>query len=211
MPSKRTRRRPMSERSVSEAGLRHLKRTEGWSQSVYFDSTGHLTAGWGTRVDDKTTPLGRPYQAGDLIPVETLEGWFKEDVAEFEGQLKGLAGSSPATQHEYEAWLSMIYNLGAGGIANTRTLQAQLDGDHEAVRRGMMTFNKERDGRGNLRVSPGLTKRRAADVAWYSTPDVPPLEELPPTTPDGVPGQPAYEPEPDPLAATTMEMLNGNP
>ena len=95
--------------SLSAAGLVGILNWEGYSDRAYVPVEGDVpTIGYGsTRRDD-----GAPVKPGDTItPPQALRRALK-DVKEFEGAIKECV-SVPLTQHEYDAYLSLSYNIGS--------------------------------------------------------------------------------------------------
>jgi lysozyme len=100
--------------SLSAAGLVGIVAREGYSGKAYPDPVhgkSVATLGYGST----THPDGRPVKMGDTTtPVAALQRAL-QDVETFEGGLKTCV-RVPLHQHEYDAFVSLAYNVGVAGF-----------------------------------------------------------------------------------------------
>lgn len=127
-----------------------LKQVEGYRDEPYQDSGGVWTCGWG-----HTFPKG--VKPSECTP-ELAEMWLEEDVQEAE-MGAGWIIKVPLEQHEFDAVVSMVFNMGAGVLANSNTLAVLNKGNKNKFADMMLMWNKvRRDGK--LVPIDGLTNRR---------------------------------------------------
>jgi lysozyme len=102
--------------SASAVALVGLAVHEGYRESAYLDIVGVPTIGYGTtegvRLGDRTDPI------------KALERALS-DMQKFEGAIKQCV-RVPLYQHEYDAFLSLSYNIGSGAFCRS-TLVRKLN------------------------------------------------------------------------------------
>lgn len=142
--------------ALSGGGLVGIAMHEGFRGPAYDDGGGVWTVGFGTtRHAD-----GRPVKPGDSIdPVRGLIR-LHADATTFEVQMRRCLGAVPLFQHEWDAYVSLAYNIGpARWCASTVVRRLKQDppdypGACEAI--GMWVYSQGRK-------LPGLERRRAAE------------------------------------------------
>lgn len=104
--------------------LDDLKQDEGWEPSVYKDSLGYWTIGFGFLVD--------PEKNGEL-PIEVGEYWLKYAAERRWNQLRWLHPWIAQQPDDVQrALANMAYQMGAGGVSNFKNMLAALQaGDRE--------------------------------------------------------------------------------
>lgn len=135
--------------TLSAAALVGLALFEGYSERAYTPVPGdRLTIGFGTtegvRPGDKITPpqaLARKLQ----------------DVQKFEGALKRCV-RVPLHQHEYDAFISLAYNIGEGAFCNSTLVRRLNAGDYAAACEQILRWDKFQG-----KPLRGLTIRRQAE------------------------------------------------
>lgn len=139
---------------VSRSLLSFLCSYEGMRTSVYADSGGVKTIGCGhtgSGVNKGTITQDEAYR---LLESDTKR--FAECVTK--------AISVPLTQSMFDALVSLAYNVGCTGLANTGIPKLINQGHYGDAARKWATTNL-RDRKGNY--LSGLAKRRAAEVAMF--------------------------------------------
>jgi lysozyme len=118
--------------SLSAAALVGIATFEGYSGSAYRDIVGIWTIGFGTTAGVKS---------GDKTdPVRALQRKLS-DVQKFEGAIKECV-RVPLHQHEYDAYLSLAYNIGTGAFCKS-TLVKKLNAlDYEGACREILKWNR---------------------------------------------------------------------
>jgi lysozyme len=135
--------------SLSAAALVSIATWEGYRDSAYIPIPGDVpTIGFGTTKDVKM---------GDRIdPVRALQRKM-DDVRQFEGALKTCV-KVPLHQHEYDAFLSLSYNIGSRAFCGSTLVRKLNAGDYEGACREILRWNKS-----GGRVVQGLVNRREAE------------------------------------------------
>ena len=105
-----------------------LKSDEGWRPSMYLDSLGFATIGWGFLIDERR---------GGELPREIAEQWLAYAVTKRWGQLlKRHPWIDDQPDDVQRALGSMSYQLGVSGLSKfKKMLQALKDGDRELAAR----------------------------------------------------------------------------
>lgn len=96
---------------------------------------------------------------GDKITPEAALARALSDVSKFEGALKACV-KVPLSQGEYDAYLSLAYNIGGGAFCGSTLVRLLNAGDYAAACAQISRWNKQ-----GGRELPGLTKRREAERA----------------------------------------------
>jgi len=134
--------------SLSAAALVGIAVHEGYVGHAYQDIVGVWTIGFGT------TERVKP---GDKIdPVRALQRKIV-DVQKFEGALKQCV-RVPLHQHEYDAFISLAYNIGAGAFCSSTLVRKLNAQDYEGACREILRWN-----RAGGQVVQGLVNRRQAE------------------------------------------------
>lgn len=139
--------------ALSDNGLADIKRYEKLEKQVYPDQAKNKTIGYG----HKLLP-GEDQQYANGIDEKTAEALLAKDVGIAEAAVRRLV-KTPLSQQEYDALVSLVYNLGQGNFAKSDVLSALNKGDYQTAADAMLTLDKvTRDG---VKVkSNGLVTRR---------------------------------------------------
>lgn len=132
--------------TLSGAALVALLAHEGYREKAYIPVPGDVpTIGFGTtqgvKMGDKTTPIDAMQRA-------------LRDVSKFEGAVKECV-KVPLWQHEYDAYISLSYNIGTTAFCNSTLVKKLNAGDYDGACKQILIWDKFKG-----RPLPGLTKRR---------------------------------------------------
>jgi len=135
--------------SLSAAALVGIAVHEGYRGTAYIPIPGDVpTIGFGTTKGVKM---------GDTIdPVKALQRKL-EDVQKFEGAVKQCV-KVPLHQHEYDAYLSLSYNIGAGAFCRSTLVRLLNAERYDEACKQILLWDKA-----GGRVIHGLTVRRQAE------------------------------------------------
>jgi len=144
----------------SPAGIALMHEFEGCRLTAYADpgsADGHpWTIGWGS--------TGPGIAKGVVWTQNQADERFAADLAKFSGKVRDLLDGKPTTQHQFDAMVSLAYNIGVGGFGGSTVLRKHKAGDYKGAQAAFAMWNKN-DGK----VMAGLTRRRAAEAALYGS------------------------------------------
>jgi len=132
--------------SLSATALVALLLHEGYRENAYTPVAGDVpTIGFGTtagvKLGDRTTP-------------EKALNVALKDVQKFEGALKECVTVALA-QHEYDAYISLSYNIGSNAFCKSTLVRKLNAGDYEGACYQILRWDQF-----NGKPLAGLTKRR---------------------------------------------------
>lgn len=161
----------MAGMTLSPAGLRLIQSFEGCRLEAYPDpgnTNGKpITIGYGsTRKLD-----GTPWALGDTITQAQADELLRRDVSTAEQWVERLV-AVPVTQAQFDALVSLCFNIGASAFERSTLLRLLNDGD---IAGAAAQFDRWRLAGG--RVLPGLVRRRAAERTMFEM--EPPVADAP--------------------------------
>jgi len=132
--------------SASAVALVALVAHEGYREEAYIPVPGDVpTIGYGTtagvKLGDKTDPIKALHRA-------------LEDMQKFEGAIKQCV-KVPLTQNEYDAYLSLSYNIGSGAFCSSTLVKFLNQGQYEEACKQILRWDKFKG-----KPLKGLTIRR---------------------------------------------------
>lgn len=131
---------------ISQQGIEALKFFEGLRLTVYKDSAGLDTVGYGHLV--------KPGESFTTITEAEAEQLLKADISYAEDAVNRLV-KVDLDQHQYDALVSFVYNVGAGAFADSTLLKRLNYGDYQGAANELDRWNKA-----GGRVIDGLVSRR---------------------------------------------------
>jgi len=150
-------------RPVPQIALDFLARVEACRLKAYPDSAGVWTIGYGH--------TGEGVRRGLAIGRRRARAWLLEDADAAARRLAERLKPDvllALTDHQYAALISLVFNVGA---SPRWTIWKVINaGAFDQAPQQIMRFDKVRTA-GDVRTLPGLTHRRAAEVALWNTPD----------------------------------------
>lgn len=150
-------RHPVAAHSISSKGVALISEFEGLSLKPYQDSVGVWTIGYGHT--EGVTAHSKP-----LASKSAAEGLLKRDLdKKYAPYIAALR--LPLNQNQFDALVSFVYNVGAGGVSSTtgvgRALRAH---DWHAAADHLLDWDKA-----GGHTLAGLTRRRRAERALFLT------------------------------------------
>ena len=132
--------------TLSATALVAIVLHEGYKENAYIPVAGDIpTIGFGTtsgvKLGDRTTPE------------KALQVAMK-DVQLFEGAVKSCVGV-PLTQNEYDAYISLSYNIGTGAFCRSTLVKKLNNKDYVGACNEILKWDKFKG-----KPLAGLTKRR---------------------------------------------------
>jgi lysozyme len=154
---------------TSDKGLIAIARHEGLIPAPYLDVANVWTFGIGHAETAGTPP--NPSQMPRGMPA-SIEGAIRQSFALFRARIGGYeaavnrAVTVPLQPHEYDALVSLCFNIGAGGFQRSSVVRHLASGDRARAADAILAWNKARVD-GQLRVVPGLVARRQEERAMF--------------------------------------------
>lgn len=146
----------------SNAIVLFVRNTEGLARKR---SDGRVEAYLPTPDDVPTIGYGSTgpdIALGTIWTVAQCEARFAAQLQEFaSGVLTALDGA-PVTQGQFDAMVSLAYNIGIGALRNSTLLKLHKAGDYASAAAQFARWNKQAG-----KVLNGLTIRRAAEAEFY--------------------------------------------
>ena len=124
-------RKPAALLKASEHFKQALIEEEGVRYTVYRDVAGYPTVGVGHLV----RPMDN-LRVGDRISDEQVIDFLESDLITAERGVRILVGNLPLHQHEFDALLDLVYNVGLGNVSereSPRLNAAIANADYEAI------------------------------------------------------------------------------
>ena len=124
-------RKPAALLKASDEFKNALVEEEGIRYTVYRDVAGYPTVGVGHLIDP-----GDGLSVGDRISEQQAMQFLADDLREAERGVRQLVGDLPLYQHEFDALVDLVYNVGLGNVMPDQSpqLNAAIEaGDYDEV------------------------------------------------------------------------------
>ena len=176
---------------TSAAGIGLIKRNEGCRLTAYLDTIANpprWTIGYGETGNYVYEGLRYTQDQADM-------GLARRLASEFEPGVMAALGGAPVTQAQFDALVSLEWNIGVGrvddpetpqnerkGLKGSSVIRYHRAGDYQAAADAFRPWNKA-DGK----VIPALVRRREEERALYlSAPPSPATRAFVPAAPDAL-------------------------
>lgn len=144
---------------VSPQGVDLICGFEGLELKAYDDGAGVCTIGYGTTI----YPHGKAVQYGDTCTIEQAKNYMQYDLRRFE-QAVTAAVNVPLNQNQFDALVSLSYNIGIGAFKNSTLLKLLNASDYNAASHQFDVWIKA----GGKTVQ-GLVNRRAVEKLLFNS------------------------------------------
>ena len=144
-------------KKVSNSGIDLICSFEGLRLNAYDDGVGVWTIGFGTTI----YPNGIKVKRGDTCTTEQAKAYMAHDLKKFESTVNS-AVTVPINQNQFDALVSLTYNIGIGAFTKSTLLKKLNSGDYKGASDQFDVWIKA----GGKRLD-GLVKRRAKEKAWF--------------------------------------------
>ena len=143
----------------SSNGIRLIKEFEGLRLTSYLCSAGVPTIGYGaTYYHD-----GSKVKLGQTITKEQASQMLVDHLKEFEGSVTGLLNKTKVNQNQFDALVSLNYNIGPTNLAISQLLRfVKLNPNDPRIAAEFAKWNR---AGGN--VVTGLVRRRKKEAQLY--------------------------------------------
>ena len=138
---------------ISQKGLDILKEFEGLRLEAYRCSAGVPTIGYGWTSGVKM---------GDVWTREKAEHMLIEGVKPYEKAVQEAIGDAKTSQNQYDAMVSLCYNIGPGNFKKSSVAKLHKEGKYAQAAAAFMMWVKA-----GGKIIGGLIKRRNKEKALY--------------------------------------------
>ena len=160
---------------TSARGIDLIKSFEGLELQAYRDAVGIWTIGYG-----HTAAAGAPRPAAGLVISETeATEILTRDLSRYEAAVLRSLKRVP-TQNQFDAMVSLCYNIGEGAFAGSSAVRYFNAGDFEMAAERFLLWNRAKG-----KELKGLTRRREAERKLFldGSGAVPPPPDFPAADP----------------------------
>ena len=137
---------------ISEKGTKLIRDFEGFRTHAYQDAVGVWTIGYGHTKGVTPTMVISSSQGEQML---------LEELKEYENYVDELV-KVPLHQHQYDALVSWVYNLGPTNFKSSTLLRKLNEGRYEEVPAEIKRWDKA----GGKQLE-GLTRRRNAEAEMF--------------------------------------------
>ena len=143
---------------ISSRGLELIKDFEGFSSSAYLDVVNIPTIGWGNTFYEDGTKVKLGDQISKTDALKLLEVVANRDFAD-----KIFPSIKvKVTQSQFDAMVSLAYNIGTGAFLKSTLLKKVNAGDFAGAGEEFLRWNKA-----NGKEVLGLTRRREREKQLF--------------------------------------------
>lgn len=139
---------------TSQAGIDLIKSFEGLVLKAAPCPAGIPTVGYGH--------TGPEVYNGLRITAEFAEDLLRQDLGRFERGVERLIAGVPTTQAQFDAFVSLAFNIGLGGFQRSSVLRHHRVGNKNTAAASFLMWVKAAG-----RTLPGLVRRRNAERRLY--------------------------------------------
>lgn len=141
--------------NISTNGQRLIERFEGRKLSAYQDGGGVWTIGVGHT---------RGVTRGQVATEAQVDAWFAQDIASTVAGVRA-AVKTPLNQNQFDALVSLAFNIGVGAFTESTLLRKLNAGDYQGAQLQFLRWNMD-----NGKFVQGLANRRRAEADLFGTP-----------------------------------------
>ena len=145
------------EMSISPSGIDLIRNFESLRLNAYDDGVGVWTIGYGTTK----YPNGIRVKKGDTCTLEQAKSYMQHDLKKFE-QTVNSAVNVPINQNQFDALVSLAYNIGSTAFKNSTLVKRLNEGNYKAAANQFNVWVNA----GGKRMQ-GLVNRRAAERTLF--------------------------------------------
>lgn len=144
---------------TSRTGIDLLKRWEGCRLTAYQDSVGVWTIGYGLTSAAGIIPVNK----GLTITQQQADDYLAQSLVKYEAAVSKALTRTP-TQPQFDAMVSLCYNIGGSAFAGSSVVKRFNSGDINGAADAFLMWNKA-----GGKVVQGLVNRRADERKLFLT------------------------------------------
>lgn len=142
-------------KTTSASGIDLICSFEGLRLNAYDDGVGVWTIGYGTTIIN-----GVKVKKGDTCTEAQAKQYMASDLKKFEAAVNKV--QVPLNQNQFDALVSLAYNIGTSAFASSTLLKKLNSGDYKGAAAQFDVWNKA-----GGKVMKGLVNRRAKEKALF--------------------------------------------
>lgn len=141
--------------TLAQPGLTLIEQSESFRPTAYMP----------TPRDVPTIGYGHTHgvKMGDTCTMAQAQAFLQQDVANTVAVINGHV-TVPLTQNQFDALVSLVFNIGAGNFQSSTLLRKLNAGDYAGAAGQFAAWNKQAG-----RVLPGLVIRRGKEATLFNT------------------------------------------
>lgn len=147
----------IDEMHISPSGIDLIRNFESLRLNAYDDGVGVWTIGFGTTK----YPNGTRVKKGDTCTLDQAKAYMHNDLKAFE-QTVSSAVKVPINQNQFDALVSLAYNIGSTAFKNSTLVKRLNEGNYKAAAEQFGLWVNARGKR-----LQGLVNRRAIEKALF--------------------------------------------
>ena len=144
-------------KTINKIGLKLIAQFEGCYLQAYLCPANVWTIGIGTTIYPNSVKVKK----GDKCTLEQAHEYLAHDMIEFEKTVNDSV-KVPLSQNQFDALVSLTYNIGSGAFKNSTLLKKLNAKDYSGAADQFLVWNK-----GGGKVLKGLVRRREAERALF--------------------------------------------
>ena len=163
---------------LSDYGLKKIESYEGWGKALPDGTCAAYQDKFHGKLDVPTIGFGCTdgVAMGMVWSRAEADAAFRKELAKHEAAVNRMIAVE-VSQNQFDAMVSLSYNVGSGAVAKSTLLKKLNKGDAAGAAQEFWRFNKAGGG-----VVPGLVARRASEAALFLKPDGEPNPHAMPAT-----------------------------
>ncbi|WP_151765994.1 lysozyme [Acinetobacter colistiniresistens] len=144
-------------KTISDVGIKLISSFEDLKLVSYLCPANVWTIGFGTTI----YPSGKKVKQGEKCTPQQANEYFAHDLKRFEASVNNLV-KVPLSQNQFDALVSLVYNIGSGNFASSTLLKKLNAKDYAGAADQFPRWNKA-----GGKVLNGLIRRRDAERALF--------------------------------------------
>jgi lysozyme len=145
-------------KTFSDRAVELIKKWEKFSSKTYICPAGYPTIGYGTRIDFHPELKNKTLTEPQALKI------LKDDINNVAVKTINQFVKVPLNQNEFDALVSLIYNIGRKRFINSKLLNDINSNNLRSLRKNWSEFRKEGGG-----ISAGLVNRRSTEISLFGS------------------------------------------
>lgn len=152
---------------ISDRGVKFISGWEGFYSQPYNCPAGHATIGYGKLLHYGRVNAKDVTRWGTITQTSALR--LLKDECKKCATAVNISLKVPVCQSQFDALVSFVYNVGAGGFKRSTLLRViNKKKSFDIIEKWFLVWNKISKN-GKLEMCPGLKNRRQAEFDLYAT------------------------------------------